>query len=187
MDSDSVNLGSNPSPPATSKPQETAEFSGRNSRNDENKPKPSTARKSAQRIMTLHERHVCALIERIPGAVQSGFGQRLKAEVSHPEGRTLGEIDRRGGLRIPRVTPDAFLIDHARKHIVVYEVEISNPISSDKAWLLEDLRLLLDEFDYTLLVITIDRYGVPRLHDSTTAEIWADIAMPYLVNSGVTP
>jgi len=59
-----------------------------------------------------------------------------------------------------RIIPDAFLIDAETKSVTTFEVEISNSLGDAQYNAYSELWWALDEYEWTLKVVTVDRHGV---------------------------
>lgn len=57
-----------------------------------------------------------------------------------------------------RIIPDAYLIDHKRKTVFLFEVEDTNPITPNKLRKLSEIWFCLDSLGWEMRVFLIDRY-----------------------------
>jgi len=62
-------------------------------------------------------------------------------------------------LEVFRFVPDAFEIDQEESIITIYEVEISHPISNNKMHTYWQLLHFIENEDWTLKLIRVDRFG----------------------------
>jgi len=57
-----------------------------------------------------------------------------------------------------RIIPDAYLIDHKKKTVFLFEVEDTNPITPNKLRKLSEIWFRLDSLGWEMRVFLIDRY-----------------------------
>lgn len=62
-------------------------------------------------------------------------------------------------MRQDRVIPDAFEVDEDNETIVAYEVEVGGRMSVDKMHRYANLWWVLDEYEWTLRLVIVDRFG----------------------------
>jgi hypothetical protein len=113
-----------------------------------------------------HRAAVLKILDRLPGAKTKGFFADLRAalrEDGDPEWDTSDDV---------RVVPDAFLINGREKSVIAFEVEASNPVNREKISNYCELFWALDDWEWRLGLITIDRWGaVTSLVDMRAAAL----------------
>jgi hypothetical protein len=100
-----------------------------------------------------HRTAILKILDRLPDARTKRFFADLRIalrEEGDPEWDTSDDL---------RVVPDAFLIDRREKSVIVFEVEASNPVDHAKIANYCELHWALDDWDWRLGLITIDRWG----------------------------
>ncbi len=68
-------------------------------------------------------------------------------------------------LRQSLVIPDAFVVDEKMMHVTAYEVEISYPVSAEKLERYHDLFWTIDQEEWILHLVLVDRIGRHRSID----------------------
>lgn len=129
---------------------------------------------------TLHSQLINGVVA-VHGARRMGWRRELVKYISIFDGYGPGEP---GEIRIPHVTPDAYCLDVTKDEegvphaaMIVWEVEVTNPVSAEKMC---DYGMLWGELDATDIysyidfeLRTIDKYGVERSCDLSAAYLSA--------------
>lgn len=110
----------------------------------------------------LHAALIAAIVEMFPGAKRTGFPEEFRT--------TVGED------LCADVRPDAYVIDQPRRGIVLYEVEITSPISQAKRERLAQASWQANAAGWTFLVIEVDRHGRSRGYCPSLRDIEATVA-----------
>lgn len=103
---------------------------------------------SGARPVSIHDEAVRTLVRHFPIAKTKGF---IKA------------VNKVMGERFPDgIRPDVFIQDDARQAFICYEVEDHHKIDKTKLERYIRLAWWLSEDDWSLLIITTDRWGICR-------------------------
>lgn len=100
----------------------------------------------------LHEYAVEVLSGKFPGLQTKGFRKTLKSLPDY-----LDEV-----TPLIHITPDAFLIresEHYNPTVVIFEVEVGNPINDDKMIRILDTHYALDGCSLSLELNIVDKWG----------------------------
>jgi hypothetical protein len=110
--------------------------------------------------MTLHQRLVGAILDESPGAKTKGFFRHLRFLLDDED------IDEKwnDGIDIS-VVPDAYVIDRELNAVVIYEVEITNPLSPEKMARYRKIASLLNLAGWTAVLLRVDALGRTTTED----------------------
>ena len=114
--------------------------------------------------MTAHKKHVDKLKESNPNIRTHLCKQAIRKAVILRWSNFVKEA-----LEAFRFVPDAYEIDQEEFIITIYEVEISNPISDDKMHTYWQLLHFIEDEDWSLKLIRVDRFGN---HTEINIERW---------------
>lgn len=107
-------------------------------------------------ILTAHETMIATLSAKHPEVHVSGFFRALATVGDYM--RDLIKHDREWRRQVS-IVPDAFAIDRAGKHVVVFEIVDTHDIPEAKLGKIEEIGWALDQDGYDIGVIRIDRHG----------------------------
>lgn len=109
-----------------------------------------------QILSTPHEDMIAVLRVKHPNAETTGFFRALATVGDYM--RDLIKHDREWRRQVS-IVPDAFAIDRAGKHVVVFEIVDTHDIPADKLAKIEEIGWALDQDGYDIGVIRVDRHG----------------------------
>lgn len=119
--------------------------------------------RNSGRLRQIHAQIIADLLTEWPGSQAKGF---MKALSKLPDADYMPDMhknDRRWWQSVSFV-PDVFLIVPERRHVVIFEVVVTNDVSDDKFAKIADLAWALDEDYYTLILIRCDRFSRTGYH-----------------------
>jgi len=109
---------------------------------------------------SFHDIQIQRLKRLCPEVKTSGCREAMRKAVCG-DLRNMEEEEFNEQLADIRFVPDAYYIDEKKLIVYIYEVEVSNPITLDKMHKYVDLMWLLDNEEWGLLVIRVDKHGKP--------------------------
>lgn len=113
---------------------------------------------------SLHDRLVAELV--LMGARTSRFAEAIRNEVrdqsDYKDPYYRKEDD---SFRRLSIIPDAFVVDASDMRITAYEVEVTSPITAGKLEAYHALFWEIDEYEWLLHLVLVDRVGRHRMVD----------------------
>lgn len=115
-------------------------------------------RRHSEDSRKLHDQIIADVLSDWPEAKTSGFMRAIK---NLPDADYMTDLCAHDPqwVRYVNFIPDAYLIDPAKKHVVVFEAVVTNDVSADKFDRMAEMAWALDEDYYELILIRCDRFG----------------------------